>query len=87
MMFKLFKVKPDTVTGRCANCIHFCNDPAFLERNMPGMASMSSAHASIRSDDGICARHDRYLSARSSCPQYESQSALVATNCHMVVTR
>jgi hypothetical protein len=32
---------------------------------MPGLASMSSGDASVRADDGICFRHDRYLSARA----------------------
>jgi hypothetical protein len=57
-------------SGKCAACAHFRNDPAYLEQEIPGFASMSSAHASIRADDGICTLHDRYLSARSSCTGY-----------------
>ena len=26
--------------------------------------------ASVRADDGICLRHERYLSARASCPDF-----------------
>jgi hypothetical protein len=57
-------------TGRCGSCTHFCNDPAFLEKAMPGLTSMGSAYASVRAEDGVCSRHDRYLSARSSCADF-----------------
>jgi hypothetical protein len=54
----------------CASCCHFCNQPDYLERAIPGLSSMSSAYASVRGEDGICAKHDRYLSARSYCSDY-----------------
>jgi len=60
------------LAGKCANCTHFRNEPDFLEKEIPGLASMSSAHASVRADDGICTLHDRYLSARSSCAHFSS---------------
>jgi hypothetical protein len=53
--------------GVCAACKHFRNDPAALEAAFPGLASLSSARGSVRADDGLCARHDRYLSAWASC--------------------
>jgi len=28
---------------------------------------LSSAHAAVRADDGLCRLHDRYLSGRSRC--------------------
>jgi hypothetical protein len=31
---------------------------------------LSSAYAAVRSNDGICAVHDRYLSASSVCARY-----------------
>jgi hypothetical protein len=83
-MFKLFMRAPDTTTRRCANCAHFRNDPAFIEQAVPGLATMSSAHASVRCDDGICLRHDRYLSARSSCVDHALLTVEDATNCRMV---
>jgi hypothetical protein len=55
----------------CATCAYFCNDPAYLERAIPGLSSMSSGYASVRSDDGVCAKTDRYLSSRSVCAEYE----------------
>jgi hypothetical protein len=55
---------------RCGVCRHFRNDPAYLEAAMPGLASLSSASASVRVDDGICLRHDRYLGAERSCADF-----------------
>jgi hypothetical protein len=55
---------------RCGNCVSFRNDRAYLEAAMPGLTSMSSGDASVRADDGICLRHDRYLSAWASCADF-----------------
>jgi hypothetical protein len=56
--------------GRCGSCGHFRNDPSYLEAAIPGLASLSSGDASVRADDGLCLRHDRYLSARASCKDF-----------------
>jgi hypothetical protein len=62
---------------QCRNCRHFRNDPKYLETAFKGLTSLSSGYASVRSDDGICVRHDRYLSARSSCPDFSLPAAHV----------
>lgn len=72
MARKMEQLKAEQSAGRCGSCTHFRNDPAFLERVMPGLASMGSAYASVRAEDGVCSRHDRYLSARSSCADFAS---------------
>lgn len=51
----------------CRGCAHFTNDPQVLEGLFPGLSSLSSVHASVRSDDGLCRRQDRYLSASGHC--------------------
>ena len=56
--------------GRCRHCAYFRNDPAYIETVFKGLASMSSAHASVRAEDGLCLRHDRYLSAEAGCDDY-----------------
>jgi hypothetical protein len=56
--------------GFCGSCRHFRNDPAYLEAATPGLASLSSASASVRADDGLCLRRDRYLGARASCTRF-----------------
>jgi|GEM_PF-426322 len=59
-----------TITRTCRHCRHFRNDARFLETAFPGLTSMSSGYGSVRAEDGICLRHDRYLNAASSCPQF-----------------
>ncbi len=54
----------------CLCCIHFRNDPAFLEQAIPGLHTLSSAHASVRANDGLCLKHDRYLSAQWGCADH-----------------
>jgi hypothetical protein len=55
----------------CLNCGHFRKDSEFLEACFPGLTSMSLGYGSVRASDGICLKHDRYLSADSSCPPFE----------------
>lgn len=57
---------------RCIYCTHFRNSPAYLEEAIKGLNTMSSGHASVRKDDGICLKNDVYLSARDWCEQFES---------------
>jgi hypothetical protein len=59
------KVRP-----QCAGCASFRGDPKDLEGLLNGLTSLSSAYASVRSDDGICLRHDRFVAARSSCADF-----------------
>lgn len=63
---------------QCRTCRHFRNDPAFLEAAFPGLTSMSSGYGSVRSDDGICLRHDCYLGARASCADHAVRTAASA---------
>jgi hypothetical protein len=62
--------------GSCGSCRHFCNNTAYLEAAIPGLAGLSSGAASMRADDGLCQLHDRYPSARACCANFASaQSA------------
>jgi hypothetical protein len=54
----------------CAACRHFNGQPLDIEAALPGLSSLSSAYAAVRSDDGICALHDRYVTASSLCAGY-----------------
>ena len=56
---------------RCINCTHFRNTPDYLESVFKGMNTMSSGHASVRKDDGICLENDVYLSASDWCDKFE----------------
>jgi len=63
-------MKAKAMTGTCRGCVHFRNDPAFIESVFQGLNVMSSAWASVMAEDGLCLRHDRCLSADSSCPDF-----------------
>jgi hypothetical protein len=65
------------MTGRCRACAHFRNSPAFLESIFPGMSAMSSAWGSTRAEDGLCLKHDRYLSADAGCRDFTPVAAPV----------
>jgi len=63
----------NSVSGKaaaCLDCRHFRNDAAFIERAFPGLSTLASAWGSARSDDGICAHHDRHVSANAFCPDF-----------------
>ena len=57
-------------TEICLNCSHFHNSPTYLEEVYKGLSTMSSAHASVRKDDGICLLRDIYLSADDWCEHF-----------------
>ena len=63
--------------AKCRNCRHFRNDPAYLEAAIKGFHAMSSAVGSVRMDDGLCLRHDRYLAAESVCADFAAEAAAV----------
>ena len=54
----------------CMDCAHFRNSPEYLEAVIPGLKTMSSGHASVRKDDGICTLLGLYLSANAHCDQF-----------------
>jgi hypothetical protein len=59
--------------GSCLECRHFMHEPHALERALPGLASLSSAYAAVRADDGLCAVHDRYVASSSTCARHSSR--------------
>jgi hypothetical protein len=54
----------------CAACAFFENAPLALEEQIPGLRTLSSGFAAVRDRDGLCRRHDRYLPASASCPEF-----------------
>lgn len=61
---------------RCLQCEHFRNSPEYLEAVYKGLTTLSSAYASVRSEDGICVLHDLYLAANRHCESFELHSSL-----------
>ena len=58
----------------CAGCRYFNGRPQDIEAAMPGLASLSSAYAAVRSNDGLCAAHDRYVAATSICDAHSAST-------------
>jgi len=54
----------------CRDCGHFRNEAAFIETAFAGLTSLGSAYGSVRGDDGLCLRHDRYLGGGASCADF-----------------
>jgi hypothetical protein len=54
----------------CRSCVHFRNDPEYLERLLSGLTSLSSGYASVLADDGLCGRHQRQCSADFWCADF-----------------
>ena len=63
----------ELVEDSCGSCRYFCQAPHEIESQMPGMRSLGSAYASVRASDGLCRRHDRYLTACSHCADYQQR--------------
>jgi hypothetical protein len=59
----------------CIRCRHFMHDAQRLERALPGLATLSSAYAAVRANDGLCGVHDRYVAGSSSCARYFAAAA------------
>jgi len=71
-------VSATTAKANCYTCAHFRNSPEYLESVFRGLNTMSSGHASVRKDDGICLLHDLYLSADAHCDDHKADPAAAA---------
>jgi hypothetical protein len=54
----------------CRSCSHFCDRPEALERALPGLAVLSSAHSSVRGRDGLCLLYDVLTNGARRCQQF-----------------
>ena len=61
--------RPDP-RARCIRCVHFRNDPDYLEAQFKGLNCLSSGRASVRKDDGLCLHNDIYLGAGDWCEDF-----------------
>jgi hypothetical protein len=59
------------VPASCASCRYFHNAAAEVESLLPAIRALGSAHGSVRDEDGVCERHQRYLRAGCCCPQHQ----------------
>jgi len=77
-MKNLYLIQLDNFGPVCKNCKCFQGDPAIIEKTYAGLSSLSSGFASVRDQDGFCNHHERYLSARDSCPDFGFRIASTA---------
>jgi hypothetical protein len=64
-----------SATASCRTCRHFSDSAPAIEAAMPGLASLSSAYAAVRSDDGVCGVHHRLIGAAWSCGDHAPRRA------------
>jgi hypothetical protein len=69
-MSPIRSLSPVSCARSCLACRHFNNAPIELEAALPGLSSFSSAYAAVRSDDGLCTVHRRYVAASSVCAAF-----------------
>jgi hypothetical protein len=64
-------MKGDLDAARCcACCTHFDGDARSLETRIAGLRVLGSGYASVRDEDGLCARHERFAAARATCAEF-----------------
>lgn len=56
--------------GRCGACRHFADDPAALERAVPGLNILSSAFGSVRDETGLCALRAVFVTPSAGCGDF-----------------
>ncbi len=71
------------IVPTCRNCRHFTDAAAVLEAAMPGLSSLSSAYATVRSGDGICGLHERYIAATCTCGSHSTRIHTAPYHCTM----
>jgi hypothetical protein len=72
---------------RCESCRHFNRAAADLEALLPGLRTLSSAYAAVRSEDGLCSLHDRYVAAYSHCASHQRPESRPKTAAAALVGR
>jgi len=58
----------------CRNCAFFEVRPVQIEAHLRGLNSLSSGFASVRSDDGLCMKHQRLMTAAGICAQFQENA-------------
>jgi hypothetical protein len=56
----------------CMPCTYFCEDPVLIEAHLPGLAILSSGHASVRAQDGLCILHELVINGRRRCDAFSA---------------
>ena len=59
----------------CRQCLHCVENPASLERMLPGLGILSSAYGSVRGDTALCQLHDQFFRPGPACSGFEAREA------------
>jgi len=60
--------------AKCQDCRYSVLRPEDLEAAIPGMNILSSAYGSVRGQTGLCRRHDKFVTADSTCADFERKT-------------
>ncbi|SEA02373.1 hypothetical protein SAMN05192529_10694 [Arachidicoccus rhizosphaerae] len=71
-ILKYIQTSKATPKEQCRTCKYFNNHPHLVESQFNGITTLSSGYASVRHQDGICSKINRYLSIYDSCIHYTS---------------
>ncbi|MEX1309451.1 MAG: hypothetical protein AB1Z65_03445 [Candidatus Sulfomarinibacteraceae bacterium] len=65
-----------TAVLTCRSCVHFDDDPARLEAEVPGILVFGSAYGSSRGHAGLCAKLGRFHDPipAGACPAFEKRA-------------
>jgi hypothetical protein len=66
--------KSQTGECTCAGCVYLIHDPAEFERALPGILILSSGQGESRGDQGLCQIHQRLVTSRMSCGDFQPGS-------------
>ncbi len=64
-----------TPLAACGTCRHFSAAPSDVEASIAGLTVLGSGYSAVRASDGICRRHDRYLSEAHYCGAFAPRAA------------
>ena len=56
----------------CRHCVHFIDDPASIEAEIPNLTIFGSAYSSARGHAGICRKTDLFMDPlpAQDCPSF-----------------
>ena len=64
----------------CESCRHFTRAAADIEALLPGLRTLSSAYGAVRSEDGLCSVHDRYVASYGHCAAHQQPQRLASAS-------
>ena len=57
--------------SHCKDCQYSVMRPEALEAAIPGLKILSSGYGSVRGETGLCRRREEFVTANSTCPEFE----------------